>query len=196
MRARHGGDPVAALSDRHDRVRAAMADLRLCPAAGQDLRGPEVRRRQAATTALRRAFVASQSLQQIALWPVLERRDPGCARTVGECVDRKRAIEEAMIKLDWRTTRDGAVNTYVAFVLDQTARLLEIEERQVRRFAQIASADDLAEVARRLAKAGRWLPTRPHPELPAAPALARLLSPAVTVADRLRDALASRVTAT
>lgn len=190
------GGPLAALAAVRDDVRTAMAELRLCPPASQELRGPEVRRRRAATTALRRAFVASQSLQQTALWPVLERGDPDAADSVGECVDRKRAVEEAMIKLDWRTSRDGSVNDYVAFILDETARLLEVEEEQVRRLAELASPDDLAEVGRRLATAGRWLPSRPHPELPANPALARLLAPLVAVVDRLRDSLASKVSAT
>ena len=188
-------DPLSILAAHRDRLRSAMADLRLCPPAGQDLRGPELRARQAATVALRRAFVELQTVQQIGVWPLL-RRHHDDARSVEEAVERKRAVEEALIKLDWRTGRDGSVNRDVAFVLDETARLLEVEEAQAARLPALAAPEELARLSRRLARTARRAPTRPHPELPARPFLARLLSPALALADRLRDLLASRVVPT
>lgn len=188
-------DPLATLAAHRDRLWAAMADLRRCPPAAQDLRGPELRARQAATVALRRAFVELQTVQQIGVWPLL-RRHHDEARSVAEAVERKRTIEEALIKLDWRTGRDGSVNRYVAFVLDETARLLEVEEAQAGRLPALATPEELVRLSRRLIRTARRAPTRPHPELPARPLLARLLSPVVALTDRLRDLLASRVVPT
>ena len=70
---------------------------------------------------------------------------------------------------------------------------VEFEETRVwPGLRKVLSADESQELGKKIAKAKKHGPTRPHPRTPPTPAVLATFGPAVGAVDRLRDAVAGR----
>ncbi len=180
-----GRNVVDVVAGEHRAILALCADL-----AQRDV--PEAKRRRLAQVVV--ATVSRHlSAEQQYLYPAVRATVPGG----GPLADRELAEDHAIgVTLKELGTAGGAG-------LDRVAAALTVQLRRHAEAAgtdllapllQLASADDLIRLGNRVETAEEAAPTRPHPATPSTPPWNKVVDPAVGVLDRVRDAVARRVT--
>ena len=191
-----GADATAILAGQRAELRQLVAELRSAPPVAPERTGPELRRRQGTVRRLRQLFAAHESVNLSHVWPLARRRAPAAAPVIRDSIALKKQIEESMVKLDWVGDRDHAANLETDLIVPALERLLLAEEGLEAQVWQALDGAERADLGRRLRRALVLAPTRTHPDLPANPAIGRMIAPVVGIVDRIRDALSAPVQAT
>ena len=143
---------------------------------------------------LMRRLVTVQSAHEFAeeavVWPLVRRHCPHGDQLADEALQQecmlKRQLNELYHLRPGTQEFDEGVNSVAAENRDH----LSYEQNQAwPRLADALSDEELDRAARAWAAARRAAPTRPHPHLPASPAVLRAVAPVLAVRDRLADAV-------
>lgn len=184
----------AALGDEHDEMRVLLADLARQPPITETITGPELRARRRAMLCVQRAFFIQLALRLRYVWPALSTASPGGRAYVARAWNRSRLIQVRMAKRQWCGERDVALNDLEAHISSEIAEFLRQEARHLARLdgtgdgsADAGRLDAVALEVRR--QSGAPWPTRPHPDLPRSPRLARLMLRPLALTDRALDRL-------
>jgi hypothetical protein len=180
-----GRNVVDVVAGEHRSILALCADL----AEGGV---PEAKRRRLAQVVV--ATVSRHlSAEEQYLYPAVRATVPG-----GDALaDRELAEDHAILVTLKELAAAGGAG------LDQVAAALTVQLRRHAEAAgtdllapllQLAPADDLIRLGNRVETAEEAAPTRPHPATPSTPPWNKVVDPAVGVLDRVRDAMARRVT--
>jgi hypothetical protein len=177
------------LQDDHDAIQCLLDDLTGTP-------DPDTGRRQR----LARRLVALQSAHELAeervVWPAVRRLCEDGGTLAGTALaqegEAKRALDELARLPSGSPEFTACVHTVAA--LNRTHLAYEQDQVWPRLETRLTERDD-ARLARQWRATRRHTPTRPHPRLPAHPAVLGTVGTAVAVLDRARDALSGRTAA-
>ncbi len=180
-----GRNVVDVVAGEHRAILALCADL-----AEGDV--PEAKRRRLAQVVV--ATVSRHlSAEEQYLYPAVRATVPGGAALADRELAEDHAIGVTLKELGQAGGAD----------LDRVAAALAVQLRRHAEAAgtdllapllQLAPADDLIRLGNRVETAEEAAPTRPHPATPSTPPWNKVVDPAVGVLDRVRDAVARRVT--
>lgn len=179
-------DAVAVVASQDDRLRRIMAELSALPPVHERIEGEALRTRQRLTLELQATLTRCEAARWLHLWPVARRVLPDGAAVTDEVLRRRLRIEHRLEKSRWYGDRDEGLNDLLDELLEEVRSQLAFERRQLARLADAAPAEERLRIGRAL-EGARWLPTRPHPDLPRNRILLALARPLVVLADHLAD---------
>jgi len=110
-------------------------------------------------------------------------------------IEEHAEVERVMKELDGVPPDDPAFENLVAGMIgDVRHHLAEEEENLLPRMREMCTAEQLADLGRKVEDAKTVAPTRPHPRAPDTPPANKLLAPGTGIVDKVRDALSGRTT--
>ncbi|WP_310962635.1 hypothetical protein [Nocardioides terrisoli] len=180
-------DPDAFLlvREQHEQLRDLLDQLARQPRVTERIEAGQLRRRGELLDLIGHSFVAQDTARHRWLWgPVTAGWTDG-PPIRKDLRRRSRRIAYLLVKLDWFGDRDSEVDDVVDELDDEIRALLGYETELLGRHQREPTAD-LGAIGRRMARGG-LLPTRPHPDMPGWPGLARLLQLPLAVRDRIAD---------
>lgn len=185
---------VEIVTGSHRRVRALLDELARKPRISERIQAGQLRARQELVAAVEAGHLPEVALRERYLWPVVTGSWPDGRGVRRELVRQGRAIEHLLVKLRWFGDRDSEIDDVLDRLHVAIREQLRFEEEQLARHRRDPGRPDLARVARRMDR-NRWrMPTRPHPDLPLAPWVARPLRLALFLVDGAVDATRFRAT--
>lgn len=143
--------------------------------------------------ALRACVCAQETAKERVLWPlVAEHLDHGEALEAA-ALDKKQHLEQLLLKMQWVDDRTAAMDRLLREFLVALREHMLVEVEVLAALEVLPPdrlpPDRLTEAGRKLLHIALRAATRPHPDLPPSPRLAVVLTPVVSLLDRMRDTL-------
>jgi len=127
------------------------------------------------------------------LYPAVREHVPRGDALVDKEIKDHNKVEEALKTLEGMdASHPDFMTTFRQMSNEVRAHVKEEEEELFPLLREHASAEDLRELGKKVQRAKKVAPTRPHPSAPDAPPLKKLLGPVVGLVDRVRDKLGGR----
>ncbi|MHC3475372.1 hemerythrin domain-containing protein [Streptomyces sp. 7R007] len=136
---------------------------------------------------------AHEFAEEVVLWPAVRRRCPDGDVLLAAALEQERQIKRTLNELAHVSpgSQEFTQCLHTLAGLDRTH--FTHEQNQIwPRLEDRLSARDAARLARQWRAVRRRAPTRPHPHLPARPAVLKTAGLVVAVADSIRDGLSGR----
>ncbi|WP_225840223.1 hemerythrin domain-containing protein [Streptomyces sp. NK08204] len=177
------------MQDDHDAIRGVLDDL----TGGSSTTEPDVGEQRR----LARGLVALQSAHEITeelvIWPAVRALCPDGDSLVATALAQEHETKRALHELAHLSPGSQEFTQCVNTVAGLNRTHLSYEQNQIwPRLDDRLTARDAARLARRWEAARARTPTRPHPHLPARPAVLGTVGVAAGAVERLRDTVGRR----
>lgn len=169
-------------------VRAIAAELGACARVTDSVQGGQLRRRERISDDLRRTFLQQESAKLRFFWPPVRRLLPNGPAIAKRALADQREIEEVLTRFRWYTERSTELNELSSRLVEQVRLRMEWEERLLAELTGLMETSEAVRLGTALARASRFGPLRPHPNLPATAWSVALLRRPLAVVDRLIEA--------
>lgn len=127
------------------------------------------------------------------LYPALRQYVAGGDEIADEETAEHREAEQVMKQMEALSPGDPQLRErFNALVDDVSHHIREEESDALPRIQSACPEEELIELGRKIERAKRVAPTRPHPSAPDTPPMNKLLAPGAGLVDRVRDAVAGR----
>lgn len=147
------------------------------------------RSREALVDEITRATAAHVAVEERVLYPALLGTGEG-EQVAARARRAHRMAERALVSIQRARLGDREAETAVrALIRFLRLHMEEERDRMLPLLRKRMTGERLLQVGRELERAGRRLPTRPHPLVPRSPAVRRIAHPVAAVVDRARDAM-------
>jgi hypothetical protein len=134
-----------------------------------------------------------EAIEEQYFWPAVRGRLPNGDQLADQAIGQEQQAKRVLARLDTMDPSDGDFDELLSEFIGAAREHIAFEESKVwpglRAALTAQEADDLGD---KLLKARQSAPTRPHPNTPASPGLLKTAGPAVSAADKLRDAATGR----
>jgi hemerythrin-like domain-containing protein len=136
---------------------------------------------------------AHETAEEQYFWPVVRDRLPDGNGLADQAIEQERVAKQMLSELGKLGGPQHEFDALIDTIIPSCRAHIEFEETQVwPGLRKVLSADESQELGKKITKAKKLSPTRPHPRTPPTPAVLATLRPAVAVVDKLRDAVAGR----
>jgi hemerythrin-like domain-containing protein len=126
-------------------------------------------------------------------WPAVRKHIGGGDHLADKAIGQESEAKEVLDKLNKLDARDAKFDELLAEFIPAAREHIDFEEGEVwPKLRALLSAEDSAELGKKVSKAKEHGPTRPHPHTPASPAVLKTAGSAAAVLDQLRDAISGR----
>jgi hemerythrin superfamily protein len=127
------------------------------------------------------------------LYPATRQYLPDGDELADKEIEEHNEVEEALKALENMDTEDPEfMNTFRQMSNSVRQHLREEENDLFPRLQQNATVDALRELGKKVERAKKVAPTRPHPSAPDTPPLNKIIAPGAGLVDRVRDKLTGR----
>lgn len=182
-----GRSVLDVLAEEHRRVAALCAQL-------TDDSTPASQRRQVADVVVA-TLARHLSAEEQYLYPSVRAAVPDGDRLAVREIAEDHALLLSLRELSGTSPADPEFDRLAGAVATQFRRHADAAAAELLPLlAQMASVEELVRLGNRIETAEEAAPTRPHPSTPATPPWNKVVDPALGVVDKLRDAVAGRVT--
>src|SRR3954468_21473424 len=181
------GDVIAVLTHDHREVQGFFAELEKT----HDGSDPKLRKDlvDKMTIELVRHSVAEEQF----LYPAVRRHVPGGDELADREIREHAQVERTLKELEDMQPTDAPFETSVSRLIEEVnAHITEEEQTLFPRLQSACSADELADLGKKVTAVKKIAPTRPHPDAPDTPPGNMVLDPGIGLIDRVRDALSGR----
>jgi hemerythrin superfamily protein len=177
----------------HDEVRAKLARLESGPGSASGASEAELRLRKKLTDELIMEESRHEAAEEEYFWPVVRERLAEGQRLADQAAVQEQQGKRVLHQLGKLDPTEAEFDALlIQFVRDGRAHMV-FEETQVwRPLGQILSEQEADGLGAAIEQAKPVAPTRPHPHMPAAPAVLKTAGPAIAAADMVRDILTGR----
>lgn len=186
-------DVIEVLRHDHEDVRRVLSGLEAGPAASTVAGNSRLRRRKAMVQQLVAIESRHEIIEERYFWPAVREHVPGggplADRAIAQGRDARRVLDLLL------RTEPGHEDFELLLRRAIAAGRSHMEFEETQAWPQVEralSAQDRGDLGALLERAKRAAPARPHPAIPASPAVLRVTGPLAAAADRIRDALVSR----
>lgn len=175
------------LTDDHRELEAMLDRWETLPAGDAD------RRRELADQVII-AVVRHGVAEEQYLYPAVRRHLPDGDRVADREIADHAAAERTMKELERIDAGDSPRfdEVFARLAREVRAHVAGVERDVLPKLAAACDEDVLADLGRRIERAQRFAPTRPHPSAPDTPPLNRLIGPGAGLVDRARDMVTGR----
>ena len=136
---------------------------------------------------------AHEAAEEQYFWPTVRERLPGGNGLADEAIEQEIVAKQMLNELGKLSGPEHEFDALVDTLIPACRAHIEFEESRVwPGLRKVLSPAETQELGKKITKAKKHGPTRPHPRTPPTPAALATLGPAVAVVDRLRDAVAGR----
>lgn len=155
----------------------------------------DVQRRQRVTSAVIAELVRHSVAEEEYLYPTVRRVLPDGDKVADQEIAEHAEAERTMKELEGLDPGEERFERALGSLTAEVRHHIREEEGDVLpRLAAACSAEELRELGRKVERAKKVAPTRPHPSAPDTPPANKLLAPGTGLVDRIRDALTGRAT--
>lgn len=177
-------DARETLQAQHRRVAELLEELRRQPHVREDLQAGQLKAIQALIGEVTRTYVTQQAIRHRHLWPVVTHDWPDRRQVRTRLRQQSREIEHLLVKLRWFGDRDSEIDDVLMQLSDAIHSQQDYEAEQLARWRHDGAVPEVDAAVTRV----DWTtPTRPHPDLPGWPMLARVVGAPVALVDRIAD---------
>lgn len=178
-------DLFTALAADHDRILGLL--MQLTGGSADPAAGPK--QRKAIAGRLIEELSRHEVAEEIVFWPLTRERLEDGESMAEVALDQESVGKRTLNELIHTSPGNEEFETLTHTVASQLREHITYEQNVVWPKLQLKlSGEERAELGTRLARAKRLAPPRPHPHVPAEPALLRAVGPAAALADRARNA--------
>jgi hemerythrin superfamily protein len=178
-------DAVTLLTEDHRTVEQLFADYE------RGLQGPEPKR-QVVGQIIRELSIHA-AIEEAYLYPEVRKALGEGGELVDEGLHEHQEVKQTLAALEDMDPADAAYDQKVASLIADVRHHVQEEEGEMfPKLRTALSAEQLADIGRKLADGRAKAPTRPHPAAPASGPGAKLAGPAAGMVDRVRDKLGDR----
>lgn len=136
-----------------------------------------------------------EAVEEMYFWPTVRERLANGDELADRAIGQEQEGKEVLDRLDKLNAGEPEFETLLSSFIQAGREHIQYEETQVWPGLRSAlSAEDAAELGRKLEEGKKTAPTRPHPRTPAAAGVLKTAGPAVAAADKVRDAVSGRGT--
>jgi hemerythrin superfamily protein len=129
------------------------------------------------------------------LYPATRKALPDGDRLADHEIAEHAEAERTMKTLEPLDAADPAFDRTLGTLMTAIRHHVQEEENDLfPRLRSACTADELRELGRKVERAKKIAPTRPHPSAPDTPPWNKILAPGAGLVDRVRDALTGRAT--
>lgn len=181
----------------HDLVDILIEDHREVEGLFRELERPagDAERQEQLVSAAIAELVRHSVAEEQYLYPVTRQVLPDGDRIADREIEDHSAAEQVMKRLEAMRPDDPEFDSEVATLIADVREHIEDEETNLfPRLREACSQQQLADLGKKVERAKKMAPTRPHPSAPNTPPANKLLAPGTGLADRVRDALSGRTT--
>jgi hemerythrin-like domain-containing protein len=136
---------------------------------------------------------AHEAAEEQYFWPTVRERMPDGNRLADQAIEQETVAKQMLNELGKlagpRHEFDAVIDTFIPAC---RAHINFEEARVWPGLRKVLSLEESQELGKKITKAKKRGPTRPHPRTPPRPAVLATVGPAVAVIDKLRDAVAGR----
>jgi len=126
-------------------------------------------------------------------WPTVRKYVDSGDHLADQAIGQESEAKEVLDKLNKLDARDANFDELLAEFIPAARKHIAFEEGKVwPQLRAVLTAEDSAELGKKVSKAKEHGPTRPHPHTPASPAVLKTAGSAAAVLDQLRDAISGR----
>ena len=131
--------------------------------------------------------------EEMWMYPAVRKALPDGDELADHELEEHAEAERTMDELDGLDPTDPKFDELLGKLMSPIRHHVEDEEGQLLpRLREACSSEELQYLGRKVLKAKKLAPTRPHPAAPDRPPLNRILAPGAGLVDRMRDALSGR----
>jgi hemerythrin-like domain-containing protein len=136
---------------------------------------------------------AHETAEEQYFWPVVRERLPDGDGLADEAIEQESVAKQMLNELGKLGGPEHEFDALIDTIIPSCRAHIEFEETRVWPvLRKVLSPDESQDLGKKIARAKKHAPTRPHPRTPPTPAVLATLRPAVAVIDKLRDAVAGR----
>ncbi len=163
---------------------------------GELERGVEdVERRRQLTNVVVAELVRHSVAEEEYLYPTVRRVLPDGDKLADQEIAEHNEAERTMKEMEGVELTGSDFDSMLSALIGLVRTHIRDEENEL--FPQLRNAcgeQELRELGEKVSTAKKYAPTRPHPSTPDSPTMQKMLSPAIGLVDRVRDALGTRAT--
>jgi hemerythrin-like domain-containing protein len=186
-------DAFDILGTDHREVKQMLTDLESGPTNGSGATETQLRARKELAEKLVIESSKHEAVEEQYFWPVVRSQVPDGDRLADHAIGQETEAKEVLARLDKLAPTDIEFEQLVAKFIPAAREHISYEEETVWPPLRSAiSAAEAEELGAKLDAAKKTAPTRPHPNAPASPGVLKAAGPAVSAADKLRDAVTGR----
>jgi hypothetical protein len=186
-------DAFEVLKHDHEKVELVLDALSGGPMASTGANPDVLAARKKLTQQLIIDESGHEAIEEQYFWPAVRGRLPNGDQLADQAIGQEQQAKRVLARLDTMDPSDGDFDELLSEFIGAAREHIAFEESKVwpglRAALTAQEADDLGD---KLLKARQSAPTRPHPNTPASPGLLKTAGPAVSAADKLRDAATGR----
>lgn len=131
--------------------------------------------------------------EEMIVYPAMEKHLPDGKDEVAHDKEEHEELEQVMKRMEDADTSSSAFRDLVKELEEKLEHHIDDEEEdQFPKLRDHIPHDDLVEMGRKVEKAKKAAPTRPHPSAPNSELFHKTVGPGVGMVDRLRDKLTGR----
>ncbi|MEU9021280.1 hemerythrin domain-containing protein [Actinomadura sp. NPDC048394] len=186
-------DAFEVLARDHTEVKRMLDDLEAGPTAATGADEDALALRRALLQRLITEESKHEAVEEEYFWPLVRERVPEGDELADHAVAQEQSAKQELDDLiavhPLQARFEGLLSDFIAGAREHIA--FE-EERVWPRLRGVVTAEEAAELGRRLEAAKKLAPTRPHSNTPPRPGLLKATGPVVGVADRMLDKLTGR----
>jgi hemerythrin-like domain-containing protein len=186
-------DAIALLREEHVAILAMLDDLERVPAQVRSVTPEDLPARKRLVTELVMAASAHEAIEEAYFWPTVQHWLEEGRALAAPALRQERSAKQVLAELDKLQAGGVRFEQLVSRLISDTREHIAYEESQVWPVVrQSMAGTELERLGKKMARARKSAPTRPHPHTPANPGVLKTVGVAAAVADRARDALTGR----
>jgi hemerythrin-like domain-containing protein len=186
-------DAITLLRTDHQQVLGMLDTLGAGPTQPSGAGDERLRARKELVTELVIAESQHEAVEEQFFWPMVRDRVPGGEELAAHAVQQEDAAKQVLNALDDADPATTEFEELVSRIVADGREHIRYEQDVVWPKVRTAvSAEELADVGEKMAKAKKMAPTRPHPAAPSGPAAQKSAGPVAGMIDKLRDLVSGR----
>lgn len=181
------------LSHDHQEVKQMLSDLEKDLNTAATPTGDQIRRRKKLSEQLVIEESKHEAVEEMYFWPAVRERVQDGDRLADQATGQEQEGKEVLDKLDKLGASDPQFAKLLGQFISAGREHIQFEETQVwPNLRAVLSEQEADELGRKLEKAKKTAPTRPHPKTPPDPRVLKTAAAAAAAMDRARDAATGR----
>lgn len=182
-------DAIALLREEHVAILGMLDELERGPAEARSVTPEDLSARRRLVTELVMAQSAHEAIEEAYFWPTVQHWLEEGRDLAAPALEQERSAKQVLAELDELEAGGARFEQLVTRLMADTREHIAYEESQVWPVVRRSMAStELERLGKKMSRARKSVPTRPHPRTPATPGVLK----AVGAADRARDALTGR----
>jgi uncharacterized protein YdcH (DUF465 family) len=187
-------DVFTVLAHDHEEVKGMLAELEQGPAQAAEASQDQLTRRKKLAEQLIIEESRHEALEEMHFRPAVRAHHPAGNTLADEATGQEQEAKEVLAKLDKLEAGDPEFDRLLTTFSGPAREHIQFEETQVwPGLRPLLTADEVAELGRKITEGKKTAPTRPHPHTPASPGVLKAAGPAAA-ADKARNAVTGRGT--